>query len=760
MTTSVTRDMRHTRQHPCPVCKGYDEADRGQGKRCAGFTNRPWARCTLEEYAGTAPNDDQGATPAWRHYLEGECKCGVSHGPSRYVQPVPEAEYDYRDESGELLFQVVRLPGKQFRQRVPDGEGGWLWKLNGARRVLYRLPELLASTGRVYFVEGEKDAETLRKLGLTATTTSGGAGKSKLTDMSPLRGREVAIIADRDDVGREHARTVAGVLGQATTVECTKGKDITEHLANGGTLDELVPMAATAPAVAPVLRVVPPVRDGSAWGDDEGGPPDPTKPQIVMGTDTHRIVDQLEQHMARLDERLFRRSHELVLVGSADTSSATPGAPPIFPLSIASLVPRVTERLQFVRKEPPKRKAVELAELAGARVPDEDTIAIQPPRPILESLLASPTRWPDVRPLVGVTESPMFRPDGTVRQDAGYDAETGYLVLPSCEYPRVPDSPTQAEAVAALAELVDVFCDFPYADEPSRYVPIAAALAVLARSAIDGPTPAFLFDASVIGSGKTMQCDIAHVVAVGRVPAHANWPIKEEEQEKLLSTYAGATPPGIVIDNVKGLFGGSAIEQVLTSRTVEFRLFGTQQLRTFPWRTVTMVSGNNVNLTEDMVRRTLMARLESPLERPQDRTDFKRPELVAWAMKERPRLVVLALTVLRAFAAHGWPDSGVRMASYQSFARIVGGAIRFAGGPDVTLAKPPEERAGLDAGGAVRELCDRWSTVAVASDAPVTLKALLSALYPAPARNDPPDGYNDVREALESVAPAKGPNGP
>ena len=415
----------------------------------------------------------------------------------------------------------------------------------------------------------------------------------------------------------------------------------------------------------------------------------------------------------------------------------------------------MTERVQFVRKEPPKRKAVELAELAGARVPDEDTIAIQPPRPILESLLASPTRWPDVRPLVGVTESPMFRPDGTVRQDAGYDAETGYLVLPSCEYPRVPESPSQAEAVAALAELVDVFCDFPYADEPSRYVPIAAALAVLARSAIDGPTPAFLFDASVMGSGKTMQCDIAHVIAVGRLRAHANWPIKDEEQEKLLCTYASSGPQAIIIDNVKGEFGGSAIEQVLTSMSVEFRLFGTQELRTFPWRTVPMVSGNNFWLTEDMIRRALLSRLESPLERPQDRQDFKRPELVAWALRERPRLVVLALTVLRAFAAHGWPDSGVRMASYQSFARIVGGAIRFAGGPDVTQARPPEERAGFDNVAAARVIIDRW--LRVVGSEPCTMKYFLSRLYPAPNGEDMND---ELREAVESLVPAKGTAAP
>ena len=53
--------------------------------------------------------------------------------------------YDYRDEEGRLLYQVQRFMPKDFRQRRPDGEGGWLYKLNGVRRVPFRLPELLAA---------------------------------------------------------------------------------------------------------------------------------------------------------------------------------------------------------------------------------------------------------------------------------------------------------------------------------------------------------------------------------------------------------------------------------------------------------------------------------------------------------------------------------------------------------------------------------------------------------------------------------------
>src|SRR6185503_2530504 len=85
------------------------------------------------------------------------------------------ATYDYRDEKGELLNQVVRLEPKSFRQRRPDGKGGWIWALGDVRRVLYRLPEMNRDRKQpLWIVEGEKDADALAVLGFRVTTTLGG----------------------------------------------------------------------------------------------------------------------------------------------------------------------------------------------------------------------------------------------------------------------------------------------------------------------------------------------------------------------------------------------------------------------------------------------------------------------------------------------------------------------------------------------------------------------------------------------------------
>ena len=160
------------------------------------------------------------------------------------------AEYDYRDESGTLLYQVVRYEPKGFRQRRPNRVGGWEWNLDGVRRVLYRLPELLGSES-VLVCEGEKDCETAFTLGLVATCNPGGAEKWRKEYNDSLRGKSVAIIADADAKGRKHAQQVAASLaGKAKSVkvlELPQGKDLSEWVAAGGTRDTLLELIQSTP---------------------------------------------------------------------------------------------------------------------------------------------------------------------------------------------------------------------------------------------------------------------------------------------------------------------------------------------------------------------------------------------------------------------------------------------------------------------------------------------------------------------------------
>ena len=157
------------------------------------------------------------------------------------------AVYDYADETGELVFQVVRYASKAFKQRRPDGAGGWLWNLKGVPRVLYRLPEVLEAVTRartVFVAEGEKDVDALHAAGEVATCNPMGAGKWRAEHAQVLYGAaEVVVVADKDDTGCAHARVVAdslrGHVGKLLIVEAATGKDAADHLGAGRTVDEL-----------------------------------------------------------------------------------------------------------------------------------------------------------------------------------------------------------------------------------------------------------------------------------------------------------------------------------------------------------------------------------------------------------------------------------------------------------------------------------------------------------------------------------------
>lgn len=119
------------------------------------------------------------------------------------------ATYDYIDEVGRLLYQVVRFEPKDFRQRRPDGNGGYIWNVHGIRQVPKNLPAVLKAETVVVIVEGEKDCETLEWMGITATTNSCGAGKWRPEYNEYFRNKEVIILPDNDDTGKKHSQTVA-----------------------------------------------------------------------------------------------------------------------------------------------------------------------------------------------------------------------------------------------------------------------------------------------------------------------------------------------------------------------------------------------------------------------------------------------------------------------------------------------------------------------------------------------------------------------
>jgi len=248
---------------------GVKRAGAGYMARCPAHDDRRASlsvasgedgRVLLYCQAGCKTADVAAAIGLSMAELMGDAK-GPEGGKAKIV-----ATYDYCDESGVLLYQVVRFEPKAFRQRRPNGRG-WEWRLDGVRRVLYRLPEVIEavkSREAIYLCEGEKDVEALVRAGCAATCNSGGAGKWRPDYNEALVGANVIIVADRDEPGRKHAAAVAAALkdvaGALCVVEACAGKDAADHLAAGHGPEEFVRLDLAA-------------EEAQSEPPNEGGPP-------------------------------------------------------------------------------------------------------------------------------------------------------------------------------------------------------------------------------------------------------------------------------------------------------------------------------------------------------------------------------------------------------------------------------------------------------------------------------------------------------
>lgn len=198
----------------------------------------------------------------------------------------PDRVYSYTDAEGKELFQVCRYQyttaggkrEKTFRQRRYDPKNekanreGWVASVPAEIRdeTLYRMPQLLAAIreGRpVYVAEGEKDVETLERLGLTATCNPGGAGKWREGYTRLLRNADVIILPDNDTAengytGQNHALTVALQLTKtARRVRLVDLKEAWPELPPKGDISDMTEEMGDAAALEALARQVAATKD-------------------------------------------------------------------------------------------------------------------------------------------------------------------------------------------------------------------------------------------------------------------------------------------------------------------------------------------------------------------------------------------------------------------------------------------------------------------------------------------------------------------
>lgn len=312
--------------------------------------------------------------------------------------------------------------------------------------------------------------------------------------------------------------------------------------------------------------------------------------------------------------------------------------------------------------------------------------ACHPPSPVC-TCIADRSSWEHVRPLRATTTFPVLSSSGEVRTSRGYCSDAKVLVASDVAV-QVPEQPSQGDAHEAVARILDVVQDFPFADDAHRSAWLAALLTPLSRFAHDGNVPLVLVQANAPRVGKTRLVQVISYILTGAESPAITQTRGEDETRKRALPLLREARPMVLIDNVLGTFGGATTNAITTSRTFEDRVLGRSTTISCENLTTWFITGNNVTLAADTPERCLHIRLHCEDESPNLRDGFRYPDLFAVVRERRPELLSSALVILTAFMRAGMPDQGLpAWGSFESWSRLVRGALVWAGMPDPAITR-------------------------------------------------------------------------
>lgn len=288
-------------------------------------------------------------------------------------------------------------------------------------------------------------------------------------------------------------------------------------------------------------------------------------------------------------------------------------------------------------------------------------------------------------PLLGVTETPVMRQDGTVITKPGYDEPTNLYYYPSAKLvvPPIPDNPTVDDIDWATELLLEPLADFPFDGEASLANAMATMLTPILRPMIDGPVPLVLFDKPQQGTGASLLAEVISILATGRAAAMMTAQKDDEGWRKAITSLLLKGQLVVTIDNVEYDLWAPSLAAILTATTYQDRILGRSEMVMLPNRTTWLATGNNIRLRGDLPRRCIWVRMDAHIARPwlRDRNTFKHPQLTEWVSQNRGEILAAALTIARAWVVTGKPEAeGLPLlGGYESYCQIIGGVLSSIG---------------------------------------------------------------------------------
>jgi hypothetical protein len=301
----------------------------------------------------------------------------------------------------------------------------------------------------------------------------------------------------------------------------------------------------------------------------------------------------------------------------------------------------------------------------------------------------SKDRWPDLQRLNLISRIPVLTKEGKVLDTPGYHEKEAALLDFNPDDFDIKAIPTKDDAIESLSLLLDLFKECCFGSPLDKACAIGMVLTAFSRNLYES-APMFATSANAAGAGKGTISAIVSLLLTGRPSSGLTQFIPDEVEfaKQLVSSLLEA-PPIVNFDNVKEnvVFGGATIESLLTTDTLKKRVLGVSKDVNLSTRLLWTVNGNNLRLTTDMIRRTILINLVSQEENPQERV-FERKDIFDYVSKNRRKYISAALTVLKAFILTNPPFTNVSpLNSFVQWDGIVRQCLLWLGQPDIVQSQ-------------------------------------------------------------------------
>ncbi len=292
--------------------------------------------------------------------------------------------------------------------------------------------------------------------------------------------------------------------------------------------------------------------------------------------------------------------------------------------------------------------------------------------------------------LTGIINTPTLRKDGSILKTFGYDELSGLLFISDgCDFDNISESPTPEEIAIAKNDLLNIFKDFPFEDEASRSVAIAAVLTALVRGSISS-APMFGFSAPKMSSGKSLLADIVSLFLTGKRNSVISQSQSESEEKKRIISILLEGDPIVCYDNIEKPFGSPTLCSILTEENYKDRILNKNETKSVLTNITFLATGNNLTFAGEISTRALLCKLDPKVERPEERSfDVN---LRVYIPQNRYHLVSKCLTLLRGYIAAEKPNQNLKtLGRFEEWSDLIRSAIVWLG-----LADPCDTRKSIE----------------------------------------------------------------